>query len=545
MLPQLLLIALATLASEDLTCIATGVLIAQGKLGFAEGTLACLLGIFIGDIGVFMAGRIVGMRALHRPLAARFLTAEMVEHGANWLQRRGLVVVILSRFTPGLRLPTYFAAGALPTRLSTFIAYFLVASAIWTPLLVGATAVFGAELLRAIFARGSQTLIAFGGVFAVIAGVVWLLQPLLSLSGRRKLVGFVKRKVRWEFWPPVAIYLPLAPYLVYLAIRHRSFTVFTAANPGIETGGFVGESKSRILAHLSRLNGVVPEYTLITADLEPARRVQIARRFMTDNHLQFPVVLKPDVGERGSGVAIVRTDAELEMCLTCATTDLLVQRYVDGAEFGVFYYRYPDEPRGRIYSITGKHFPTVKGDGRSTLRELILSDSRAVCMAGTYERLTRRPLQYVPAAGEPIQLVEIGSHCRGAVFLNAFDLKTTALEEAIDRISRAHPGFYFGRFDIRAPSVEEFRQGRSFRVIELNGVSSEATHIYDPSVSLLSAYKTMFNQWRIAFEIGSANRARGAQPMTLWAFILLLAERLTGGRITAVPAKAKMVGETG
>ncbi len=60
-MPSLLLIALATLVSEDLTCIATGVLVAQGKLGFLSGTLACLLGIFFGSsaesVGNFVQNR--------------------------------------------------------------------------------------------------------------------------------------------------------------------------------------------------------------------------------------------------------------------------------------------------------------------------------------------------------------------------------------------------------------------------------------------------------------------------------------------------------
>ena len=162
MIPQLLLIAFATLVSEDLTCIAAGVLIAQGKLSFAEGTVACIAGIFAGDVLLFLAGRLVGGRALRWPPLARFLSPDMVKRGTNWLQRNGLVVVFLSRFTPGLRLPTYFAAGLLPTRFWTFVAYFLIASAIWTPILVGATVILGDELLRRIFANRSQTLAAFG-----------------------------------------------------------------------------------------------------------------------------------------------------------------------------------------------------------------------------------------------------------------------------------------------------------------------------------------------------------------------------------------------
>jgi hypothetical protein len=222
---------------------------------------------------------------------------------------------------------------------------------------------------------------------------------------------------------------------------------------------------------------------------------------------------------------VIRTAAELEGYLERATADTIIQRHVAGTEFGVFYYRYPHESRGRIFSITEKRFPVVTGDGVSTLGELILRDPRAVCMAATYERVARRPLDDVPAAGEMVELVELGSHCRGAVFLDGSRLKTPALEQAIDRISQAHPGFFIGRFDIRTPSVEAFREGH-FSVIELNGVSAEATHIYDPSVSLFDAYRVMFWQWKIAFEIGAANRDRAVQPMPFSAFVALLTSRL-------------------
>jgi hypothetical protein len=110
-----------------------------------------------------------------------------------------------------------------------------------------------------------------------------------------------------------------------------------------------------------------------------------------------------------------------------------------------------------------------------------------------------------------VQLVELGSHCRGAIFLDGGRLKTPQLEAAIDRISRGFRGFYFGRYDVRAASADEFRAGL-FRVLELNGVSSEATHIYDPAVSLLGAYRVLFEQWRMAFEIGAENRDRGFHP---------------------------------
>ena len=124
-------------------------------------------------------------------------------------------------------------------------------------------------------------------------------------------------------------------------------------------------------------------------------------------------------------------------------------------------------------------------------------------------------LTIVPEAGETVPLVEIGSHCRGALFLDATHLVTPSLEEAFDRIAKQFRGFYFGRFDVRAASVEAFQAGHDFRIVELNGVTSEATHIYDPANGLLAAYRALFEQWRIAFAIGAQNQARGTRPTPL------------------------------
>ena len=136
-------------------------------------------------------------------------------------------------------------------------------------------------------------------------------------------------------------------------------------------------------------------------------------------------------------------------------------------------------------------------------------------MAPVYLDLHRDELFRVPKKGERVQLPEIGSHCRGAIFMDGAKLISPALVRSIDEISRHHEGFYFGRYDVRVPSPQALMEGRNIKVLEINGVTSEATHIYGPASRLAYAYRTHFCQWRLAFVIGAQNRARGTRPWPL------------------------------
>ncbi|MGH9837133.1 MAG: VTT domain-containing protein, partial [Blastocatellia bacterium] len=507
-----LLLAAATLVSEDLTCIAAGVMAAQGRLSFALGSFACFLGIFIGDLMLFLAGRWLGRGALQRAPIRWFIKDEDVRRSSEWFSRQGAKVIFASRFLPGARLPMYFAAGALDTSFWKFAFYFALACAVWTPLLVGLAMLLGREVIESALLGGQSQFfkIVIAGVLILV--LVKLLVRFSTAKGRRLLLSSWRRMTRWEFWPPYVFYPPVVCYVAWLMLKHRGVTVFTAANPAIPGGGFIGESKADILRGLESSCEYIPQWELIEASLGVEKRIEQAKGFIADRRLDFPIVLKPNAGQRGSGVAIIRSDTGLEDYLSCAGCDTLIQEFAPGEEFGVFYYRYPDEERGRIFAVTDKRFPSVVGDGASTLERLILNDDRAVCMARFLLDKHADRLWETPGAGERIQLVEIGTHCRGSMFLDGGWVKTAELEEAIDRLCRGYDGFYFGRFDLRTTDIEEFKCGRNFKVIELNGVTSEATSIYDPKNSLFTAYKILFDQWRIAFEIGAQNRRRGAKP---------------------------------
>ena len=512
----MLLIAVATLVSEDATCIAAGLLVAQGTIGFVPATLACLIGIVGGDCMLFFIGRFVSAPLLTRRPFRWFISKDALDNASEWLEKRGAAVIIASRFIPGSRLPTYVSAGSLRLPFWKFLLYFMIASLIWTPILVGLSVLFGERLLmRFLDVYEGYAIWVFVVAILLMLGIVKIVVPLFSHQGRRMLVGSFKRKMHWEFWPLWFFYPPVVLYVLYLGLRHGSLTLFTAANPGIDLGGLVGESKVDILTGLNDDGQFVARFRAIEPDLDVPQRIDSMMRFMEQHALSYPIILKPDVGERGKGVRKVHTEEEARAYILEEKGRIIVQEYAPGFEFGVFYYRYPNEESGHIYSITDKQFPAVTGNGRHSLHRLIIDDSRAVAMAKHYFKANHHHLRDIPEEGSTVKLVDIGTHSRGAVFLNGEAMNTPELAAAIDRISKKFEGFYFGRFDIRTPSVEAFKQGREFKIVELNGVTSEATHIYDPQNSLWYAYRTLMRQWEIAFEIGHQNKENGFIPSTL------------------------------
>lgn len=316
---------------------------------------------------------------------------------------------------------------------------------------------------------------------------------------------------QWEFWPAWIFYLPVALHYARLAIRYGSATVPTCANPGFFTGGLIGESKFSILDALQRTS---PEFTAASHLVVPGGdRLRQIDRLLDSGALVFPFVLKPDIGQRGSGFKVIRDRSAAEAYLAAMPSAIVAQTFIEGPlEAGLFYYRMPNTDRGRLLAITDKVFPALVGDGVHTLRELIAADPRASLIAETYLRRFAGRSGLVPASGETIRLVEAGNHAQGCLFQDGMHLWSEALEERVDRISRQVPGFFIGRYDVRYSCPEKLRRGEGFYILELNGASSEATSAYDASKPLRSAYALLFKQWNLVFEIGAANRRAGHKP---------------------------------
>ncbi len=503
------LIAASTMVNEDLASIGAGLMAARGTMGIEHALIAAFFGILIGDILLYASGRVIGRRIVSMAPFSWFIDSRKMARGESWFERKGARVIIASRFVPGTRLPTYVAAGVLKAPFWKFVGYFLIATVVWTPLIVGVSAFVGEQLMEFWTTYESYAIWALLALVFFLYAFVQLVVPVFSHRGRRKLLSTWRRWTRWEFWPPFIFYPPLILRIIKLAFEHRSIMVFTAANPAIESGGFLGESKAQILSLLSGTPEVVARYGLVSSGENAAAQAIEEMRTLS---LVFPVVLKPDVGDRGHFVRIVHSEVDIEHYFSHFDGDVIIQEYIEGEEYGIFYVRHPSEDHGMIFSITEKKLVSVVGNGRDTLERLIMDDDRAVNMSRLFFRRHALQLDDVIPENKVYPLVSIGTHSRGALFLDGGYLLTVALEQEINRIAVPMEGFFFGRFDVRVPSTAHLERGEGIKIMEVNGVSSEATHVYDPSTPLRHAYRVLGHQWRLAFQIGQANMRDGHRP---------------------------------
>ena len=513
------LIALSTLMSEDLACVGAGLLVSHGALAFLPAVGGCVLGIFFGDIALYALGRFLGEKVLiHRPFCW-MLSRETLLASERWFLRNGIWVLIASRFLPGTRVPVFLAAGILKSPWWRVSAVLLGAAVVWVPLLVGLSSWLGERMLHWYDQFGFWT--GWMMLAAMIALVTLLHQgiPLFTFRGRRLAYGKWMRVIRWEFWPSKLLYLPVFVYIMGLAVRYRSLTLPSLSNPMVPCGGWLGESKIEILRQLADAGVPVAPFAV----LEPHElTVHRLRAVMEEQGWQFPVVIKPERGERGRGVCIVRSESDLDDAFHGQSQRLIVQQYVAGIEFGVLYRRLPMQSEGCIPSITRKLYTSVVGDGVSTLERLILKDERAVCYASSLLKQHAESIYSIPADGERVPLVEIGTHARGSLFLDAGEFTSDALRQFLDRVSHAVHGFYLGRFDLKVPDESSLTNGESIQILELNLLTSEPAHMYDPKYRVWHAWRLLMEHWRSAFEIGDQVRKGGGKPIGILALLRLV-----------------------
>jgi membrane protein DedA with SNARE-associated domain len=517
-------LALATFASEDLACVSAGLLIQRGQIDLPTGIVGCTVGIFVGDVGLWAIGRTFGRAALAWPWMSRQLGNKSSRDLRTWLDRHAAGAIVGSRFLPGTRVALYVLSGMVRLPAAVFAIWALLGAVLWTPTIVLLTAALGDTFLKWL---GPIVGLGWFPRIAAMAVVVTLLKAArigTDADRRARLAARVARWSRWEFWPMWLFYSPVAAWIALLSVRYRGLSTMTAANPGIPDGGTVGESKSAILEKLPA-EWTIPHVTLRPGSV--SERIAALEGHIAAAGWRLPLVLKPDVGQRGVGVKLVRNFEDAREYVSRELGPVVAQPYHRGPfEAGIFYYRMPGWHRGRILSITDKHFPYVVGDAVSSIERLIWRHPRCRLQADTFIERHRGVLGDVLPPGARFQLAIAGNHAQGTLFKDGAHLITPELERRVDEIARSFDGFFVGRFDVRYSDVAEFKAGRGLAIVELNGATSESTNIYDPSNSLWRAYRQLFRQWSIVFQIGAANRARGAAVSSFSRLIELARQHL-------------------
>jgi hypothetical protein len=283
-----------------------------------------------------------------------------------------------------------------------------------------------------------------------------------------------KRKFwQYEYWPSYVFYGPFIGYWIWRYLQCGDITYFCRVNPGIEFGGVLDYSKFNIIRQIPESYKPKTEFV-----------------FTKSNYSQlpsFPFVAKPDIGERGVNVEIIKNQLDWENYPV--NENIILQEYIDYPyEFGIFYVHNPQTKEFDILSITGKEFLIYESDGIQTLKDFLENNPRAESRMDYLKSKFSEEWDKAHPKGTKILLEPIGNHNRGTKFIDSSHLKTEKLKNTIHEIAQNIDGFYYGRFDVKAKSSEDLQKGEVI-IMEINGANSEPTHIYDPSFNLMKAYK--------------------------------------------------------
>lgn len=539
-----------TFVQEDVAIIAASFSKIEYGLPLGLAFISVYFGIVTGDLLIYGLGRVAQKNAW---LQSKII-GPRVDQMRIWLESNFVKVAAICRITPGLLFPTFVAFGWFRLPVKRFLIISFVTAGIYTPLAMIATILLGKIVISHLGYWAWGVLIALAFIYPLVKwarffgkktndnGKKKLNIPFLDSSrqngvkkrfhkGMPSLAGIKRVIAQAERIPDWIFYIPVGLRWIGLSIRYKSLTLPALTNPLIETGGFWGESKSKIMESISNGNEVwLAKFITFTRthsdfNLDFTEALQLIEK----SEIDFPLVVKPDIGWQGFGVRLLKNESELKEYLSNYPLNetVILQEFIDyDGEAGVFYARMPNEPEGKVISLTLRYFPFVTGDGKSTLRQLIQNNPRTGFKSkyylGNHPRhrgLSLEKLNSIPADGELVRLAFIGSIRIGGIYRDARHRITPALSKQFDAISKSIPEFYYGRFDIRFRSTELLMEGKDFFIFEINGSGSEPIHAWDPEIPFFKVYKELFKTQKLMFQIAACNLKRGFQPVSLADFM--------------------------
>jgi hypothetical protein len=118
--------------------------------------------------------------------------------------------------------------------------------------------------------------------------------------------NFFYKLYHWEYWPAWLFNIPVVCIWLWHSLRAGSLFFFAAANPAIETGGLLGESKEAIMRQIP------DQWKPSSLFVEKHTRLASLLGTLQDAQIRYPLFAKPNIGERGFRVAKINDQKEME-----------------------------------------------------------------------------------------------------------------------------------------------------------------------------------------------------------------------------------------
>lgn len=165
-------IGLPVPAMPTLILVGAGLVTASSPLLVLPTFAGALAGAFAGDAAWFLAGRRFGYRVLDGLCRVSLSPDTCVRRASGFFEKRGVKLLLVSRFIPGLSLVAIPIAGAGDTRFSRFTLYDLAGAALWVVVGLSAGMIFYRQI-DAVLGLLRQFGIGMAAL-AVTALVIWV-----------------------------------------------------------------------------------------------------------------------------------------------------------------------------------------------------------------------------------------------------------------------------------------------------------------------------------------------------------------------------------
>lgn len=163
---------------EEVTLIASGLLLHQGQVDFYAISVVCGLAILLGDSVPFFLGRRYGMSALKVRWVRRIIHPERFARLEKRFERHGNWAVFACRFFAGVRIPGYFLAGTMRMSYGRFILLDALGVLLSVPISIWLGMIFAEQVDRL------QE--SFRSLHLVLAFAILCLALALLFRGRRR-----------------------------------------------------------------------------------------------------------------------------------------------------------------------------------------------------------------------------------------------------------------------------------------------------------------------------------------------------------------------